>query len=171
MMASWALRLAVIPFPSLPLKPNKTLTPVASSSSHISFPRVLSPALSVKPLISGGAYDAQIFAWENESAASSVKPLISRGAHNAQIFVGEGESEESVVRRFRREVFKAGVFEECRRRRFFESKQDVKKRKRRSAIRRNAPRRPLQKPIKITEAEDDEEEEDNWDFPDRDVGF
>lgn len=170
-MASWALRLAVIPFPSWPLKANNTVTPATSSLSHISFPRVLSPASSVKPLILGGAFDAQIFVGENESATSSAKPLISRGAYNAQIFVGEGESEDSVVRRFRNEVFKAGVFEECRRRRFFESKQDAKKRKRRSAIRRKVPRRPPQKPIEKTEAEDDEEEEDNWDFPDRDIGF
>jgi ribosomal protein S21 len=143
-MASWALRLAVTAIPSSPLKSNN---PVKTPTSHISFPRVLSPP------------------------ASSVKPIFSRGGYNAQIFVGENESEDSVVRRFRREVFKANVFEECRRRRFFESKQDIKKRKSRSPVKRNVPRRPLEKPTKETEVKDDEEEEDNWELPDRDIGF
>lgn len=145
-MASWALRLAVTAFPSSPLKSINPVETPTSSSSHISFPRVLSPA-------------------------SSVKPIFSRGGYNAQIFVGENESEDSVVRRFRSEVFKASVFEECRRRRFFESKQDVKKRKSRSGVKRNVPRRPLKKPTKETEVKDDEEEEDNWELPDRDIGF
>lgn len=41
------------------------------------------------------------------------------------------------MRRFKREVFKAGVITECKRRKFFENRQDEKKRKRHEAGRRN----------------------------------
>lgn len=146
-MASWALRLAVLPIPSLPLQLDNPVKTPTSTSSRIFFPKLLSPA-------------------------SPVKHIISRGSYNAQIFAGENESEDSVVRRFRREVFKAGVFEECRRRRYFESKQEVKKRKSRAAVKRNVPRRPPKKPTKETKVkEEEEEEEDNWELPDGDIGF
>lgn len=60
--------------------------------------------------------------------------------YNVQIIVGEDEPEDKVVNRFRRVVLKAGVLQECRRRRFFENKQDKAKRKSRDASRRNRKR-------------------------------
>jgi ribosomal protein S21 len=63
-----------------------------------------------------------------------------RGSYNAQVFVGEDEPADSVVRRFRKAVMMAGVIPECRRRRFFETPQDIVKRKQQNA-RRKKPRR------------------------------
>ncbi len=62
-----------------------------------------------------------------------------RGSYNAHVFVGEDEPAESVVRRFRKAVMMAGVIPECRRRRFFETLQDIVKRKQQNA-RRKKPR-------------------------------
>jgi ribosomal protein S21 len=59
-----------------------------------------------------------------------------RGSYNAQVFVGEDEPADSVVRRFRKAVMMAGVIPECRRRRFFETPQDIVKRKQQNARRR-----------------------------------
>lgn len=52
------------------------------------------------------------------------------------MFVGEDEPADSVVRRFRKAVMQAGVIPECRRRRFFETPQDIVKRKQQNARRR-----------------------------------
>lgn len=49
----------------------------------------------------------------------------------------DNESEERLLNRFRREVMRAGVIQECKRRRFFENKQDEKKRRTREAAKRN----------------------------------
>ncbi|URD78882.1 Cyclin-dependent kinase [Musa troglodytarum] len=51
------------------------------------------------------------------------------GYYNAQVVVGEDEPEEVLLRRFKREVMKAGVIQECKRRRWFENEQEKKKRK------------------------------------------
>ncbi|KAL5211993.1 hypothetical protein ABZP36_022840 [Zizania latifolia] len=57
--------------------------------------------------------------------------------YNVQILVDENEGEESIFRRFRREVMRAGVIQEIKRRRRYESKKDERKRKAREAGRRN----------------------------------
>nr|CAB3449139.1 unnamed protein product [Digitaria exilis] len=57
--------------------------------------------------------------------------------YNVQILVDENEGEESIFRRFRREVMRAGVLQEIKRRRRYENKTDEKKRKAREAGRRN----------------------------------
>ena len=49
--------------------------------------------------------------------------------YNVQIVVDENEGEESIFRRFRREVMRAGVLQEIKRRRRYESKKDERKRK------------------------------------------
>lgn len=46
-----------------------------------------------------------------------------------QVVVGENENIESALRRFKRQVSKAGVFSEVKRRRHFETPQDKQKRK------------------------------------------
>lgn len=65
------------------------------------------------------------------------------GYYNAQVVVGEDEPEEVLLRRFKREVMKAGVIQECKRRRWFENEQEKKKRKARDAARRNRKRSAL----------------------------
>lgn len=63
--------------------------------------------------------------------------LYFRSAYNVQVIVGDNEPEEKLLSRFRREVMKAGVIQECKRRRYFENAQDEKKRRSRDAARRN----------------------------------
>lgn len=65
------------------------------------------------------------------------------GYYNAQVVVGEDEPEEVLLRRFKREVMKAGVIQECKRRRWFENEQEKKKRKARDAVRKNRKRSAL----------------------------
>ena len=59
-------------------------------------------------------------------------PLLPRN------YVEENEPEERLLNRFRREVMRAGVIQECKRRRFFENKQEEKKRKSREAAKRKS---------------------------------
>ena len=54
--------------------------------------------------------------------------------------MGEHEPEEKLIGRFRREVFRAGIIQECKRRRYFETNQEKRKRKTRDAARRNRKR-------------------------------
>ena len=46
-----------------------------------------------------------------------------------QVLVGENEALESALRRFKRQVSKAGIFSEVKRRRHFETPQEKTKRK------------------------------------------
>lgn len=59
----------------------------------------------------------------------------------------DNESEERLVNRFRREVMRTGVIQECKRRRYFENKQDEKKRRTRDAAKRNKKRFCLNPPV------------------------
>ena len=59
------------------------------------------------------------------------------GTYNVQIIVEENEPEEKLINRFRRQVLRAGVIQECKRRRWFENSQDKRKRKSREAAKRN----------------------------------
>lgn len=58
-------------------------------------------------------------------------------SYNVQIIVDDNEPEERLLNRFRREVMRAGVIQECKRRRFYENRQDKEKRKSREAAKRN----------------------------------
>jgi ribosomal protein S21 len=59
-----------------------------------------------------------------------------KGAFQTEINVGEGENGESALRRFRKQVMNSGHINEVRRRRYFENKQDILKRK------QSTPRKP-----------------------------
>nr|ABK24643.1 unknown [Picea sitchensis]ABR16898.1 unknown [Picea sitchensis]ACN40545.1 unknown [Picea sitchensis] len=97
-----------------------------------------------------------------------------KGKHyNAQVFVGEDEPADAVVRRFRKAVMDAGVISECKRRRFFESPQDVAKRKTEaSRARKLRNKRIIQAKAFRKEnekkeiVENDEEDDDYWGGPD-----
>ncbi|MEL7085776.1 MAG: 30S ribosomal protein S21 [Cyanobacteria bacterium P01_A01_bin.3] len=54
----------------------------------------------------------------------------------AQVFVGENEQIESALRRFKREVSKAGIFSDLRRTRHFETPAQKRLRKARSKQKR-----------------------------------
>lgn len=69
--------------------------------------------------------------------------LFFKSAYNVQVVVEDNEPEERLLNRFRREVMRAGVIQECKRRRFHENKQEEKKRKVREAHKRNRRRSVL----------------------------
>ncbi|XP_042001647.1 30S ribosomal protein S21, chloroplastic-like [Salvia splendens] len=96
-------------------------------------------------------------------------------ASNVALIVAEDEHEDKLIGRFRREVLKAGVLQECRRRRFFECSQDKRKRKSREAARRNRKRRPQQPKAKAEtsnkKTQDTNGDDDNWEFFDIDLPY
>lgn len=63
--------------------------------------------------------------------------LFFRSGYNVQVIVDDNEPEEKLLNRFRREVMRAGIIQESKRRKFHENKQDEKKRKTREAAKRN----------------------------------
>lgn len=88
--------------------------------------------------------------------------------------MGEHEPEEKLIGRFRRDVLRAGIIQECKRRRYFETTQEKRKRKAREASRRNRKRRPILKALRQDEPEVSKkvkDEEDNWDFIDVDIPY
>uniref|UniRef100_A0A1D1YCC9 30S ribosomal protein S21 n=1 Tax=Anthurium amnicola TaxID=1678845 RepID=A0A1D1YCC9_9ARAE len=94
----------------------------------------------------------------------------SGGNYNVQVVVGEDEPEQEVVRRFRGAVLRAGIIQECKRRRFFEDKQAERKRRVRESAKRNRRRRPRSRSVSSVDKKqdgsaDDEGEEDNWELP------
>ncbi|KAL2478796.1 Ribosomal protein S21 family protein [Forsythia ovata] len=99
-----------------------------------------------------------------------VNTLFFRSAYNVQVIMDENEPDERLIGRFRRDVMRAGVIQECKRRCFFENKQDEsKKRKSDKAAKRNCRRRPQARNFTHDRQEatknKKEEEEDNWDLP------
>ncbi|KAK6127615.1 hypothetical protein DH2020_038653 [Rehmannia glutinosa] len=101
--------------------------------------------------------------------------LFFNSAYNIQVVVGDDEPEEKLIGRFRREVLKAGVLQECKRRRFFESTQEKRKRKAREAAKRNKKRRPRPKVSTHAKAETskktEDPDDDNWEFLDIDLPY
>ncbi|WVZ09338.1 hypothetical protein V8G54_013868 [Vigna mungo] len=93
----------------------------------------------------------------------------------AIIVVGDDEPEDRIVYRFKKEVLKAGVLQECRRRRFFENKHDMIKRKARQASRRNRKRALAENKHdseKKKDADDDDDTGiDNWELPEGDIPY
>eukprot|EP00256_Glycine_max_P049323 XP_006604143.2 30S ribosomal protein S21, chloroplastic [Glycine max] len=118
---------------------------------------------------------AELSAVANPSHAHA-NTLFFRSAYNVQVVVDENEPEERLLNRFRREVMRAGVIQECKRRRFFENKQEEKKRKNREAAKRKSRSRrsqsrfqPQNKPdVAATKKEEDD---DNWDLPEVDAPY
>ncbi|XP_047339813.1 30S ribosomal protein S21, chloroplastic-like [Impatiens glandulifera] len=55
--------------------------------------------------------------------------LFFRSAYNVQVIVEDNEPKEKLLNRFRREVMRADIIQECKHRRFFENKQDEVKRR------------------------------------------
>ena len=95
--------------------------------------------------------------------------VLAAKGYNVQIVVDENEGEDSIFRRFRREVMRAGLLQEIKRRRRYESKKDEKIRKAREAGRRNR-RRRMMDDRRFPEDEGDsdavrsrrDEDDDNW---------
>ncbi|KAL0906461.1 hypothetical protein M5K25_024957 [Dendrobium thyrsiflorum] len=138
-----ALNLPQPTFPKIPSLPSP-LSPSCffiPASSRRKFPTLSTAAAAVSlavplgPLATIGSVDS-VEAMVNPALVYA-NFLYFKSGYNVQILVEENEPEEALLRRFRREVSKAGIIQECKRRRFFENKHDERKRKKREACRRN----------------------------------
>lgn len=70
------------------------------------------------------------------SLANANLIFFKSGNYNVEVVPKDGESEEQLVNDFKRSVFRAGVLQETRRRRFFESSQEKSKRKTKEAAKK-----------------------------------
>ncbi|KAF9606710.1 hypothetical protein IFM89_027754 [Coptis chinensis] len=144
-----------------------------NSSSSPNFPTTPSPhlrshskslALTSTPIGAASTVEAIV-----SPSLANANIMFFKSGYNVQIMVDEGEPEEVLLRRFRREVSKAGVIPETKRRRYFENSQEEKKRRTRDAAKKNrkrrwAPRIPTPTagdPALPKKVEDD----DNWEMP------
>ncbi len=75
---------------------------------------------------------------ENDRTAAAVPPC--RGGEPrvmVQVVVNEGDDLERVLRRFKRQVQKAGIFTDLKRKKHYEKPSEMRKRKRNAARRRS----------------------------------
>lgn len=70
------------------------------------------------------------------SLANANLVFFKSGYYNVEVVPKEGESEEQLLNDFKRSCFRAGVLQESRRRRFFESSQEKQKRKTKEAAKK-----------------------------------
>ncbi|KAL1833046.1 hypothetical protein DCAR_0103094 [Daucus carota subsp. sativus] len=154
----------------MPSKPSPS--PPKLPPSHLSL-STDSSALKQKepltPLISNSCPSNELMSVVCPSLLYS-NTLFFRSAYNVQVIVDDNEPEEKLLGRFRREVMRAGIIQECKRRKYHENKQDEKKRKTREAAKRNRRRRtPFRAgpPERVDTAKSSkkEEDEDNWELP------
>ncbi|KAK4751349.1 hypothetical protein SAY87_004831 [Trapa incisa] len=163
-MATSSLSAVFLSFLSTPRAPS--YLPSIAFSPLSQLPRVRACSASAVPDYL--SLPAESLAVANPALAYS-STLFFNG-YNVQVVVEDNEPEERLLGRFRREVMKAGVIQECKRRRFFENKHDEIKRKSREAAKRNRKRRPPPRISASTKAETstnkkNDDDEDNWDLP------
>ncbi|XP_052195137.1 30S ribosomal protein S21, chloroplastic [Diospyros lotus] len=157
--------------------------PPKAQLPHLSFPSDSKNRDGLAPLVAANDGHNPLSSVPDD-VISVVCPSLShanmfffRSAYNVQVIVDENEPEEKLLGRFRREVMRAGVIQECKRRRFFENKQDEKKRKSREAAKRNRRRRPqsrnsFQDKQEASKGKREEEDaEDNWELPEGDLPY
>ncbi|XP_009803010.1 uncharacterized protein LOC107809209 [Nicotiana tabacum] len=159
---------------SLP-KPAQLITGPVVPSYLPSLSTISSPTTPITPILKLDK-DRQSSSDHLFPSLSFSNILFFKSAYNVQVIAGENEPEEKLIGRFRREVLRAGVIQESKRRRFFESTQEKKKRKSREAAKRNRKRRPQPKalPWDTQETLKDEgykSDEDSWDLIDVEVPY
>ncbi|KAF8089525.1 hypothetical protein N665_0503s0024 [Sinapis alba] len=109
------------------------------------------------------------------SLANANLVFFKSGNYNVEVVPKDGESEEQLVNEFKRSVFRAGVLQETRRRRFFESSLEKRKRKTKEATKKYRKRRPNAKPKPSYSAPEtakkrrEVEEDDNWELPPEEI--
>ncbi|CAH8280656.1 unnamed protein product [Arabidopsis lyrata] len=111
------------------------------------------------------------------SLANANLVFFKSGYYNVEVVPKDGESEEQLLNDFKRSCFRAGVLQESRRRRFFESSQEKRIRKTKEAAKKYRKRRPNPKPKPQTTSEirknrnvsREDEEDDHWELPPEDI--
>lgn len=111
------------PFPSNPNHRSKLVPLVLSRDERSSSISTSPPPDSMSSVVT--------------SSLSVSNSMFLASPYNVQVIVEDDEPEERLLNRFRREVMRAGIIQECKRRKFHENKQDEKKRKVREAAKRN----------------------------------
>ncbi|CAH8325605.1 unnamed protein product [Eruca vesicaria subsp. sativa] len=140
------------------------------------FSRLLSPSL--KPIFTTPSHDdvTTTNRVTYPSLANANLLFFKSRNYNVEVVPKDNESEEQLVNEFKRSVFRAGVLQETRRRRFFESSQEKRKRKTKEAAKKYRKRRPNPKPKQYSAQEGpkkrrevEEEEDDNWELPPEEI--
>lgn len=126
-----------LPRPTFPKIPSFSLLPSRRFILPVLSCRKFPTFSTAAAVVSSGGPLEDLAATVMNPALVCANLLFFNSGYNVQILVEENEPEESLIRRFRREVSKAGIIQECKRRRFFENKKDELKRKKREASRRN----------------------------------
>ncbi|XVF08760.1 hypothetical protein REPUB_Repub07fG0030700 [Reevesia pubescens] len=176
---------------------SKSLSSLLPSQSPTNSPSFLSPATNLQLPKNPSGFAPLVSTWDPKPTSTCLSSTLTTadditaitcpslayantmffksGCYNVQVVVAENEPEEKLLARFRRAVFKAGVIQECKRRRFFETSQEKKKRKVKEASKRNRKRRPLPK-VSLQAKEEtpkkkDDDEDDNWELPEGDLPY
>ncbi|KAL6136086.1 hypothetical protein ACLB2K_061387 [Fragaria x ananassa] len=165
------------------LTPSKPPSQTKPPPPHLHLSQTQKPRDAFVPLVAQPGPSLSSSSSELESVVNPslayANTLFFKSAYNVQVIVDEGESEERLLNRFRREVMRAGVIQEVKRRRYFENTQDEKKRRTRDAAKRNKRRRTFSRPplmqnrqgqdVPVPKKSDDDE--DNWDLPEGDIPY
>ncbi|KAG5412276.1 hypothetical protein IGI04_008595 [Brassica rapa subsp. trilocularis] len=152
------------------------------------FSRLLSPSLSpsppsLKPTFTRPSHQLSFKSDHGDvtnrvaypSLANANLVFFKSGNYNVEVVPKDGETEEQLVNDFKRSVFRAGVLQETRRRRFFESAQEKRKRKTKEAAKKYRKRRPNPKPkthsapSEVPKSRREVEEDDNWELPPEEI--
>ncbi|KAL8551335.1 hypothetical protein ACS0TY_000427 [Phlomoides rotata] len=155
----------LLPTPALRFPPAHLSAAVSPSSSSGWAPLVLTNEAQ-----SSSSFSSDVTSVVSPSLAYA-NTMFFRSAYNVQVIVADKEPEERLIGRFKREVMRAGVIQECKRRRYFENKQEEKKRKTREAAKRNRrSRRPFQRTgppdrEETSNIKKQDDDGDNWDLP------
>ncbi|KAK8916162.1 hypothetical protein KSP39_PZI022400 [Platanthera zijinensis] len=172
-------------FPKNPSSPSSlySCSAILSAVSHPRFPKFSTSAsgsfLAAPSLLPSTYRNTDSLAEVVNPSLRNANFLFFSSGYNVQIFVEENEPDEVLLRRFRREVSKAGVIQECKRRRFFENKRDELKRKKREAGRRNRRRRFSTPKFSSTPSQEEnsaskksiDDMDDNWEYHDGGIPY
>ncbi|KAI4329512.1 hypothetical protein MLD38_027893 [Melastoma candidum] len=150
---------------------------------------VTRPPKGFESLVIDREKDGHMACVTNPSLANATTLFFKSSHYNLEITVEDNESEERLLNRFRREVNRCGIIRECKRRRFFETSQEYRKRKTREANRKRAfsmrrtPQQKMSRKMKKKKEkkekkeaaknnrEGDEEENDNWEVPEGELPY
>ncbi|AED97729.1 putative ribosomal protein S21 [Arabidopsis thaliana] len=156
--------------------------PSPSSLKPITLPSSVSARtsqhLSMTTKILTAEHDDVINRVAYPSLANANLVFFKSSYYNVEVVPKDGESEEQLVNDFKRSCFRAGVLQESRRRRFFESSLEKKTRKTKEAAKKYRKRRPNPKPKPLSTSEirkhnrnasREDEQDDHWELPPEDI--
>ncbi|XP_062116038.1 small ribosomal subunit protein bS21c [Humulus lupulus] len=159
---------SLLPSPSPPQQSPPSW--LLSLPQNVKFPKIAS-SWSQPEIYSSSSIEIAAVAFPSLANSNT---LFFKSAYNVMVIPEENEHEERLVSRFKREVFKAGVLQECRSRRYFETGRERRKRKAKEAAKRNRNKRFSQTKAQIKAKQEtlnnahgkkdaEDEKNDNWD--------